>query len=77
MEVSHKSAESIERYIIDHKNDGDTLELTIAMVEEWMISGASACPREKTLAQRVKYFSNVKFSSLEELLKYSKTVKFV
>lgn len=62
---------------MEHSVDKDTPELEIARVEEWMIAGASACPREKTLRQRAKYFSNVKFSTLVELLQLAKEREFV
>ncbi|KJZ75320.1 hypothetical protein HIM_05246 [Hirsutella minnesotensis 3608] len=40
----------------------------VASVEEMMISGSGACPREKTIRQRSKYFNNLQFTTLEELL---------
>lgn len=65
------------RFITEHANDEDVAELELAHVEEWMIAGAAACPREKTLRQRAKYFGEVKFSSLDELLRLAEKVEFV
>jgi hypothetical protein len=42
--------------------------LGLAEAEEWTVSGATACPEDKTRRQLVKYFSKIKFSTLEELL---------
>ena len=75
--MSYKSADDIQRFLEEHADDDDTPELEIARVEEWMIAGASACPQEKTLRQRAKYFGNVKFSTLEELLRVAKERDFV
>ncbi|KAI0517551.1 hypothetical protein F5B22DRAFT_603356 [Xylaria bambusicola] len=59
---------------------GRELEKTYKTVEEimgadddnldlWMISGGAACPREKTLSQRDRYFSRINFATLGDLLK--------
>jgi hypothetical protein len=75
--MSYKSANNIERYITEHSDQEDEPGLVIARVEEWMIAGASACPCEKTLRQREKYFSTLKFSTLAELLSIARNKTFV
>ena len=42
--------------------------LYLASVEEMMITGSGACPREKTMKQREKFFRGLEFTTLEELL---------
>lgn len=57
-------------WVTTENYDGElTREEEIAQVEEWMVAGASACPREKTLKQRETYFSNVEFHTISEFLK--------
>ncbi|KAG9241337.1 hypothetical protein BJ878DRAFT_233823 [Calycina marina] len=77
LETTYKSKDKILEFI----NNNDQLELShdmeIALVEEWMISGAAACPREKTLLQKEKYFKSVKFFSLQEMLQHAEKVDFV
>lgn len=65
-----KSVQEIEDFIAEHAPlcGEDTPEMIIARVDQWMIAGATALPREKTLRQREKYFGKVKFSTLQELL---------
>lgn len=68
MQISYKSEEETTRFIKNNQQTEVTRALEVALVEEWMIAGASACPREKTLLQRKKYFPSVTFSNLEALL---------
>lgn len=70
MPKTFKSAQGVEDFIAEHagRGDEDTHEMIIARVEQWMIAGATAVPREKTLRQRGKFFGKVKFSTLQELL---------
>ena len=74
MSVSHKSWEEIQ-HSLANPQDFEALEL--AQVEEMMLMGYLACPKEKTLRQREKYFSNVRFMGLEELLRFAEGVDFV
>ena len=74
MSVTHKSWEEIQHSLANPR-DFEALEL--AQVEEMMVMGCLACPKEKTLRQREKYFSNVRFIGLEELLSFSEGVDFV
>lgn len=70
MPKTFKSAQEVESFIAEHAAPGeeDTHEMIIARVDQWMIAGATALPREKTIRQREKYFGKVKFSTLQELL---------
>lgn len=48
----------------------------LAQMEEVTVMGCLACPKEKTLKQRERYFSNLGFLGLEDLLRYTKEGKF-
>lgn len=45
--------------------------------EEYAISGCAECPREETLKQRERYFSNIKFSTIKEVLEQGKSTAFL
>ncbi|KAI9698125.1 MAG: hypothetical protein M1836_004127 [Candelina mexicana] len=65
-----RTKSDIQKSLQEHKDKGDeSEELALAEGEEWQISGATACPEEKTRQQREKYFTKVRFLSIEELLK--------
>jgi hypothetical protein len=70
---SHRPESDIRKSLEEHKDDGESEELALAEGEEWQISGATACPEEKTRRQREKYFSRVDFLSIEQLLKKVET----
>ncbi|MCJ1350965.1 MAG: hypothetical protein MMC33_000947 [Icmadophila ericetorum] len=55
----------------------DSFEYMIACNDQWSITGGAALPQEKTLRQRTKYFSNMKFSTLEEVLRRSQKADFI
>ncbi|MCJ1404226.1 hypothetical protein MMC11_007451 [Xylographa trunciseda] len=74
---SYRAVDAIEKSIIACMDSEDANGLEIAHRDQWMVAGASACPREKTLEQRDKYFSKVRFSGLEELLRLAERVDFV
>jgi len=57
--------------------DEITDELELAQVEEMMVMSCLACPKAKTLRQREKYFSNIHFRGLEELLQSAEKLKIV
>ncbi|KAI4097933.1 MAG: hypothetical protein LQ344_000205 [Seirophora lacunosa] len=68
MEKTYRSKEQI-----DHDTNlpptAENLEaLYLASVEEMMITESGACPREKTIRQRGKFFENLTFTTLEGLL---------
>jgi hypothetical protein len=68
MDKTYRSKEDIARDKLLPLTDENAEALYLASVEEMMINGSGACPREKTLAQREKYFPNLRFTTLEELL---------
>jgi hypothetical protein len=74
MPVTYRSWESIQKTLAE-SDDPEALE--VAQIEEMMVLGCLACPREKTLRQREKYFSGVGFMGLEELLEYAEGVDFI
>ena len=47
------------------------------MCDEFSIDGATACPKEKTLRQREKFFGDCKFSTIEEVLKRAQEMDFL
>lgn len=47
------------------------------MCDEFSIDGATACPKEKTLKQREKFFRRCKFSTIEEVLKRAQGMDFL
>ena len=78
MPRTYMSKASIEDALAQHAGEealSDAYEL--AQVEEMMILGCLSCPQEKTLRQRKDYFSNIKFSTLCELLNHDELVSFV
>ncbi|PLB46111.1 NAD(P)-binding protein [Aspergillus steynii IBT 23096] len=68
--TTHRSLDDINRTIA---NPSTKAELTIAEVEEWEVSGATACPEEKTERQYEKFFKGMKFMSVEEMLRKAET----
>lgn len=71
--------EEIQQSLTSHGNDqdGDLEALELAQVEEMMIMSHLACPKEKTMRHRQKYFAKMRFTGLEELLKHADGVAFV
>lgn len=72
-----KSEKDIEISLVKHVGTQDFEAEELAQVEEMMVMGYLCCPKEKTLLQRKIYFSEMKFSNLEQLLRYAETVDFV
>ena len=77
MEISRKTIAEIQASLDQHSKDTDDDKLVIAQVEKWMVAGASAVPQQKTLEQRGKFFSALKFSTLEQLLEHANQTAFV
>ena len=78
MPRTHKSWAEIQEVLEKHANDdpiSDKVEL--AQVEEMMVKSYLACPKEKTMRQRDKYFAGIKFRGLDELLKDASRVEFL
>jgi hypothetical protein len=48
-----------------------------ATIDEWSGFGGTAVPREEALRQREKYFKDVHFRTIEELLHDSKTMQII
>lgn len=68
MEKTYRSKEDIDRDSSLPPTAENLEALYLASVEEMMITGSGACPREKTICQREKFFKNLSFTTLEELL---------
>jgi len=68
MPRTHKSLENI-RYSLD--TSATMAESMLAQMEEVIVMGCLACPKEKTLRQHETYFKGLKFLGLEDLLKYA------
>jgi hypothetical protein len=68
MEKTHRSKEDIDRDSLLSPTAENLNAIYLASVEEMMITGAGACPREKTIRQRAKFFQNLSFMTLEQLL---------
>ena len=78
MTCTLRSTAEIERTLIKYANEKELSDAGEAsQVDEMIITGCLSCPREKTLRQRKDYFSNLKFSTLDELLRHAELVDFV
>lgn len=75
--LTNISHDDIRRNLVEYEKNGDAEKYVLAQVDEWMVCGGCTLPKEKTLRQREKYFSKVKFSTLEELLKRAETTDFL
>ncbi|RDW92956.1 aromatic alcohol reductase [Aspergillus mulundensis] len=63
-----RSLEEINSDLRKYESQPEIEDVGVVEVEQHQVAGATACPKEKTLRQREKYFSNVKFMSVEEML---------
>ncbi|KAL3486976.1 NAD(P)-binding protein [Aspergillus germanicus] len=72
---THRSLEEIYAALAAAEKDPSTDPLELAQIEQWEVSGATACPREKTLRQREKYFPKLKFVTIDEMLKMGKEME--
>lgn len=68
MEKTYRSKEQINRDILLTPTAENLTTLYLTSVEQMMITGSGACPREKTMRQRGKFFENLNFTTLEGLL---------
>jgi len=71
---SYRSSSDIKNSLEKYQDGTDPLALELAEIEDWTISGATACPEEKTRQEYRKYFSAIRFQTLEELLKQAERV---
>ena len=69
------SCDQIQRSLIEHEH-GDPDKYVISQVDDWMVSGGCALPRQKTLGQKEKYFSKLNFVTLRELLERAEKMEF-
>ena len=69
MPLTYKSWDEIQQSLAAFAHDEDLTALELAQIEEMMVMGYLACPREKTTRQREKYFKNVAFRDLRTLLR--------
>ncbi|BCS21172.1 uncharacterized protein APUU_21604S [Aspergillus puulaauensis] len=65
---SHRTLKDIAAAMAEYETNPGP-HTGIAELEEWTVSGATACPRETTLRQRAKYFSGIRFLAVEEMLR--------
>lgn len=68
MEKTHRSKEQIELDTKLPPTSENLTKLYLASVEEMMITGSGACPHEKTIRQRGKFFKHLTLTTLEGLL---------
>ena len=68
MVKTYKPVEEVTLFIEKNKGSEFCKEIEAAEVHEWFGLGAPACPKEKTMEQRNKYFSTIKFSTIREVL---------
>ena len=71
---THKTLKEIQHSLMTSETMEDRM---LAQMEEVMVMGCLACPKEKTLRQREKYFKGLRFLGLEDLLRYAEDVDFV
>ena len=78
MPRTYKSREEIRSALAEHASDDPiSEELERAQVEEMMVEGYMICPKEKTLMQREKYFKDISFTCLKQLLQYAEARDYV
>ncbi|KAL4993344.1 hypothetical protein BDV10DRAFT_179350 [Aspergillus recurvatus] len=69
----YRSNEAIASDLRKYESQPEIEDVGVVEVEQWQVTGSTACPREKTLRQREKYFSAVQFMSLEEMLRLAES----
>ena len=73
MPRTHRTLEDIR---ISLTTSSSMEESMLAQMEEVIVMGCLACPKEKTLKQRERYFKDIRFLGLEDLLRYTNEGKF-
>lgn len=68
MEKTYRSKEQVDHDALLPPTAENLEAIYLASVEEMMITGSGACPREKTIRQRGKFFETLSFITLEGLL---------
>ena len=74
MPRTHRTLEDIRLSLASSSSMEDSM---LAQMEEVTVMGCLACPKEKTLKQRERYFKGLGFLGLEDLLRYTKEGKFL
>ncbi|RFU34403.1 hypothetical protein B7463_g1944, partial [Scytalidium lignicola] len=77
MEKTYRSKEDIVRDSSLPYTAENSEALYLASVEEMMITGSGACPREKTIYQRGKFFEGLSFTTLDELLLQTGSTRYL
>ena len=73
MPRTYKTLEDIRISLASSSSMEDSM---LAQIEELTVMGCLACPKEKTLKQRERYFKDLRFLRLEDLLRYTKEGEF-
>ena len=74
MPRTHRTLKDIRHSLATSSSMEDSM---LAQMEEVIVMGCLACPKEKTLKQRERYFKDLKFLGLEDLLRYTKEGKLL
>jgi hypothetical protein len=70
---AYRSLDDIASSLREYEEIPEIEDAGLPEIEQWTVSGATACPKEKTLLQREKYFPGLHFLSLEEMLDRAET----
>ncbi|KAL4957078.1 MFS general substrate transporter [Aspergillus filifer] len=65
----YRSLAQIASSVEDYKSGVQTHTGFVAEAEEWTVSGATACPKERAIEQHERFFSGMHFLTVEELLR--------
>ncbi|KAL8870811.1 MAG: hypothetical protein Q9174_003229 [Haloplaca sp. 1 TL-2023] len=77
IEKTYTPAEEIRAFVQANLQNEQEYHVQAVMCDEFSIDGATACPEEKTLKQREKYFSGMRFSNIKEVLAKAEKVDFL
>lgn len=69
----HRTQKTIEEIHHSLEASANIEESMLAQIEEMMVMGCLACPKEKTLRQRKKYFNRLRFFGLESMLMHAES----
>ncbi len=67
--ITRSSLAELEEDRRRHASDTDPTQLWLAFMDIWNATGASAVPEPKTEQQRQKYFPDITFRAIEQLIK--------
>ncbi|KAI4250908.1 MAG: hypothetical protein LQ352_005184 [Teloschistes flavicans] len=77
IEKTYTPEEEIRAYVEANLDNMQEYAVQAVMCDEFSIDGATACPKEKTLEQREKFFMDLHFSSIKEVLQKAEEVDFL